>query len=294
MTGFFMLSGYAMILGYGRIEFSTWNDYKTFYLKRFITIYPLYIVSGSIFVLMMIAAGKQTVIDNLLLLPIEVLGIQAIFPGSLFAYAHNSGTWFVSCIIFCYLLYPMILHATKNIKDRTRIISIVCTLGLLVYLPFISSYFNEGGLYTNPFARLIEFVLGVQLAFIKSTNKNFLKSVSLIVCSLLLIVCTSLFNDMKSLFVAPFFAIIMWLCGNIHTSNKDYKRIRYISSLTYSFFLVQFFVWNPAKFILLHVGKMQNEILIAVTFLLCSILSILMYELIDKSIQKYLKSKLLN
>lgn len=119
MTGFFMLSGYAMTLGYGKKDFKEWSDYKRFYLKRLITIYPLYIVTGTLFVLMNIVAGKQTIIDNLLLFPIEVLGIQAIFPGSLFAYAHNSGTWFVSCIFFSYLLYPIILMATRNLKRST-------------------------------------------------------------------------------------------------------------------------------------------------------------------------------
>ena len=34
MTGFFMLSGYAMTLGYGKKDFKEWNDYKTFYIPK--------------------------------------------------------------------------------------------------------------------------------------------------------------------------------------------------------------------------------------------------------------------
>ena len=137
-------------------------------------------------------------------------------------------------------------------------------------------------------------MVGVQLTFLNSTDKTILKVVCLLVFSCLLIGCTSMFPDMKSLFVGPCFAIIIWLCGNIQVlSNRDNRRIQYISSLTYSFFLVQFFIWNPSKLILLHVGEVQNWILITSTFLLCTILSFLMYELIDKNIQKFLKTKLL-
>lgn len=149
MNGFFMLSGYAMTLGYGKKDFKEWSEYKRFYLKRLITIYPLYIVTGTLFVLMNIVAGKETIIDNLLLLPIEVLGIQAIFPGSLFAYAHNSGTWFVSCIFFSYLLYPKILMAIRNLKRSALFVLLIGFIASMIYIPSIDIAFDAPDLYTN-------------------------------------------------------------------------------------------------------------------------------------------------
>lgn len=244
MTGFFMLSGYAMTLGYGKNDFTEWNDYKRFYTKRLITIYPLYIVTGTLFVLMNIVVGKQTITDNLLLLPIEILGIQAIFPGSLFAFAHNSGTWFISCILLSYLLYPIILMGIRNMKHSALSVLLVGVIASLIYIPYIDITFSTHDLYTNPFYRFIEFSSGVLLAFNRSDKRlNTIYAIILVVSFILLISGISIASTYKYLFVAPCFAIIIWCCGNIQSiSTNRHSAIRYMSSLTYSFFLAQFFV----------------------------------------------------
>ena len=296
MTGFFMLSGYAMTLGYGKKDFKEWSDYKRFYLKRLITIYPLYIVTGTLFVLMNIVAGKETIIDNLLLLPIEVLGIQAIFPGSLFAYAHNSGTWFVSCILLSYLLYPIILMAIRNLKRSTLFVLLIGFIASMIYIPYIDIAFDAPDLYTNPFSRLLEFSTGVILAFnICDRKKNFTYIFLLVITCLLLIIGVSVASTNKYLFVGSCFAIIIWCCGNIHFDNSSsHSALRYMSSLTYSFFLAQFFIWNPLKFVILYIGRWSNEGLVIISFITCVIISVVLYEFIDKKSQKYLKKKYIN
>lgn len=284
-----------MTLGYGNKDFKEWSDYKRFYLKRLITIYPLYIVTGTLFVLMNIIAGKQTIIDNLLLFPIEVLGIQAIFPGSLFAYAHNSGTWFVSCILLSYLLYPIFLMAIRNLKRYTLFVLVICFIASMIYIPCIDITFDAPSLYTNPFYRLIEFSTGVLLAFNKCDRKqNYFYLILLVISNLLLIIGISVAPTNKHLFVGACIAIIIWSCGNIQFDNtRRYNIVIYLSSLTYSFFLAQFFVWNPLKFVILYIGRLSNEVLVIISFILCVIISVVLYEFIDKKSQKYLKKEML-
>ena len=67
-----------------------------------------------------------------------------------------------------------------------------------------------------------------------------------------------------------------------------------MSSLTYSFFLAQFFVWNPLKFVILYIGRWSNEVLVIISFITCVIISVVLYEFIDKKLQKYLKKKYIN
>lgn len=290
MTGFFMLSGYAMTLGYGKKDFKEWNDYKTFYIKRLITIYPLYIVTGNLFVLMNIVVGKQTIIDNLLLLPIEVMGIQAIFSGSLFAYAHNSGTWFVSCILLSYLLFPIILMGIRNMKHSALSVLLVGVIASMIYIPYIDITFSSHDLYTNPFYRLIEFSSGVLLAFNRSKKRlNSVYAILLAVSCILLITGISIASANKYLIVAPCFATIIWCCGNIQLNSNS--AIRYMSSLAYAFFLAQFFVWNPFKFLILKTGRLSNEVLVIISFVSCVVISVVLYEFIDKPAQNYLKKK---
>ena len=96
MTGFFLLSGYVINLTYGRKDLAKPGEMKTFYTKRLITIIPLYFVWAFFRVIAhVIVSGKSAAIEELILFPIELLGIQSVF-SSLFSFSHNGGSWFIS------------------------------------------------------------------------------------------------------------------------------------------------------------------------------------------------------
>lgn len=293
MTGFFMLSGYAMTLGYGKKSFSAWEDISNFYKKRFITIYPLYIVTGTLFVIMNICVGKQSIGDNIILLPVEILGLQAIFPGSLFEYSHNSGTWFVSCMILCYILYPILLLWVKSLHNIKYKTSLVLMLFLLIYLPLTNEHFSPTSLYANPFVRLAEFIVGILLAFVKKEVSTSIKYLTLFFGIIILITGVSFINVPKSIISAPCFALIIWAVGNIDIRvNYGEKKLIYLSSISYAFFLSQFFIWNPLKYIMLNTGRLSNIFLIVTSFVACIIISVILYEYVDKKsrclLNKYL------
>ncbi|SCX84317.1 acyltransferase family protein [Butyrivibrio sp. INlla14] len=156
MTAFFILSGFSLYISWHKQNFYSIDVIKKFYIKRFIGIMPLYYVVALLFVLVM---GNESTAQNLLLAPIEILGIQASFD-TLFNVSHNGGTWFVSCIIMCYLVYPLIQEIVKQISTKIKIIIMAIASLILLYSPFIVAFFNTSGTYPKPFFRIMEFIIG--------------------------------------------------------------------------------------------------------------------------------------
>ncbi len=113
MTGFFMLSGVSLSISNQNV-LSDIGTYKQFLYKRFAGIFPLYYFVA---ILTIIISNKETWQDLLLLLPFEVLGLQTVF-STLFAVSHNGGTWFISCLTFCYLLYPFLKWLVDQMTSK--------------------------------------------------------------------------------------------------------------------------------------------------------------------------------
>ena len=161
MTVFFLLSGYAINLSSGSKDMSNNKEIKRFYTKRLISILPLYYV-WALFVIVtrIVAKGIPAIWEELILFSVETLGIQSVF-STLFPYSHNGGSWFISSILICYFVFPLIHLLTKQIDDKRRLMLIIILSAILLYSPFVKSYFNLQSIYSNPFFRLLEFSIGV-------------------------------------------------------------------------------------------------------------------------------------
>lgn len=171
MTCFYIMSGFSLMLSNEKTEFQSSKSIISFYKKRFISIYPLYIFCGTAFVIMCIAAGLQSLADNLLLLPVEIFCFQSAFD-SLFAFAHNGGTWFISCLFICYLVFPIIHTVIKGLDNKTKVIALVLLYMICSYSPFVVKQFNTADIYTNPFFRTLGFIIGTLVyEIIKDKNR---------------------------------------------------------------------------------------------------------------------------
>lgn len=302
MTGFFMLSGYALMVAYGNKNMWEKSSIVLFYKKRFASVYPLYFVVGFFAVLMYIIAGVQKITDNIVLIPVELLGIQSFFNEAFFLFSHNSGTWFVSCILFCYLLFPFIKEGVSSFTVKSEVFFTLFFILLLSYIHFLPKYFDCGDIYTNPFVRLLEFVLGVVIASFNVNQSEKLKILKIIqswymvlISSVLLVVCCSLSTPFKYLLMYFCLTVVFLTMGMEKNSGnqKNYGILLYASKISYAFFLGQFFVWNPLKFIQLKVGAFSNVTKITVSFVLCCVISIILYEFVEKRLGDIVKKKLL-
>jgi|GEM_PF-2245197 len=72
------------------------------------------------------------------------------------------------------------------------------------------------------------------------------------------------------------------------------KLLRYLISLSYAFWLSQFFAFDTTMFIISIIRYNNNFVSIILSFIICMIYAILLHELIEKPIVKALRRKILN
>ncbi len=153
MTGFFMLSGAVNYLGNDNLRIEN-GGVINYYKKRFFGIVPLYLFFMCVFFL-----DNPYVFSDICMLPLEVMGLQSLFLGS-FSRVHNGGTWFISCLLICYFIFPLVDILIKKINTK-KLILLLGLLGLLdIYAQVITGYLRFGELYSTPFLRVDQFVMG--------------------------------------------------------------------------------------------------------------------------------------
>lgn len=302
MTGFFMLSGYALRLVYGERDLMDKKELKGFYIKRMLGVLPVYYFIAILYIVLL---GKETVVENLMLLPIEALGIQQTFFW-LSCLTHNGGTWFISCLLLGYLIYPFLQTVVKQLNTRSKILLIVLLIVIELWAVVIKNKFHTASLYGNPFYRILEFTIGLLVADVNMTAQGKLLNVlrswgALIVTSVVMLVGVSVvnyyfqINDYMILnwIVLPCFGIMLFALGSKGVKRLEKSRLlSYASKISYAFFLTQFFVWPIGSWFVELIGYNHNWIRIIFTFSLCVGFSVLVYELVQKRMTGFLRKKL--
>ena len=302
MTGFFLLSGYALRLVYGDSDIMEKRNLARFYFKRLISVLPLYYATAIIYIF---SIGEESTIDNLFLLPIEALGLQSTF-SSLFEFSHNDGTWFISCILLAYFVYPLLQSIVKQLALKHKVILLLILMAIDIWAVVISHRFEIARTYDNPFYRIIEFTCGIIVADMNIEYDNkwicVLRNKWVLICtSISLIVGVSLmrhyltFGDymLYNVLVLPCTAIMLFSLGSLRMLHPNLTKIvTYMGKISYAFFLVQFFAWPTGLRVIECIGYDSNFIRIATTFTFCCIASVVMYELVQKPIVKLISQKI--
>ena len=117
MTGFFLLSGYAINLSSDSTDMSDIKEIKRFYTKRLISILPLYYLWALIVIVTnIVAKGIPAIWEELILFPVETLGIQSVFstllPSILLITQNSKKLKYRKIIIHSLLLRHVAKHIT--------------------------------------------------------------------------------------------------------------------------------------------------------------------------------------
>lgn len=301
MTAFFMLSGYVLFLTYKDKPLVQGDALKNFYLKRVFGIFPLYLVVAVLYVVIL---GEESVFQNLVLLPIELLGLQSVF-STLFPVSHNGGTWFISCLLFAYLAFPLMQEVVKQMTARTKWVVLAICTAILFWSPLVVHTFKTDSIYSNPFFRGLEFFIGVLLcslpirdgiAKILATWKALLVEVLLLVAGVSIAVRLNIFVGNYMLYdwiVIPLFAfMILTLAGLKSPRLQNSKVLRYASAASYAFFLAQTFNTEIENWLFAACDIQNNVLQIIMSVALCAIIAVALHELIEKPCAKVLKKKL--
>jgi len=295
MTAFFIISGFSIFYIYKNKDLSDINNIKRFYLNRLLSILPLYLFMTIIY---FFVQGSDKLIDNLVVLPIEIAVIQSTF-SSLFSVFHNGGTWFISCILICYFIYPFIQTLINQTSKRTRIVIVILISLISCYSPYIVKYFGIQDIYSNPFFRALEFIIGsIACSFlvdgneVKSKHNNlFYIAVSIVILIIHIIIVTLLDFDYNwtalNVVNIPCFVLIIYFSSMINIDCLQNSRLlRYLVSISYAFFLSQFFTWDLLDIVTNKFNITSGKSKLIVAFIICLTLSILMHELIEKPLRR--------
>lgn len=263
-------------------------------------ILPLYYVVSILYVVFL---GKETFMQNIVLLPIELLGIQTFF-SSLFTFSHNGGTWFISCILICYLVFPYIAVCIRQMKEKRKLLVVLLCAFILLYAPFVEYMFSTQSIYSNPIFRLLEFTIGCILASevnrIRESKfgKIIASKILLMIESLILIICVTVVYELGigrgnymlySWICLPIFSLMILGTANLKWKHSDNSKIiLYLSTISYAFFLAQFFVWPIMK----QININSNSLKIVISIVLCTTIAIGMHEVVERP-SKTILTKLL-
>lgn len=147
---FFLLSGFVLSKGYGGQLLRGSFCYGRFLRRRLLKVYPLHLLCLVAVLLISRQPLGLPVLLNALLL-------QCWVPSSDYYFSCNAVSWFLSCMLFCYALFPLAFrHASRRL---TAAVLLGC---LAVYLLVPYDRVNSI-LYVNPLVRFADFYLGIVL-----------------------------------------------------------------------------------------------------------------------------------
>ena len=307
MTGFMLLSGFVLQCNYKKIDFSDWETVKIFYYKRAIAILPLYYCVALLYSIYGYFDGFISLKESLLLFPVEFLCIQSVFT-TLFPYSHNGGTWFISCIMICYAVFPFAQRLFSQITNRQRIIFVLIVYFLLLWSSVVQILFQLSSIYSNPFFRLLEFLIGVSIANINMSVKDnniilmlLSKRMVLALVLILLIAFITIFKRsgmpsdpmlMNCVAIPCFVSLVLGLGRIEFSSMSRYNVLVYLSSLSFAFYLAQFQpVWIVSEFICNVIGDNNiTRVFVSLSYVLA--LAIILHELVEKKSSNYFKNRI--
>ena len=241
--------------------------------------------------------GTEDYWQNLLLFPIELLGMQSFFP-SLMGISHNGGTWFVSCIVFCYMQFPLFMSIINNMSHRKLLLLYGSIIVLLVISPWIVYTFQTTEIYSNPYFRSLEFMIGMILAVgNKSLRRNrwlsWLNNKIIVIGSYLAVILVVMLlvkwhvpHVMYMSYSSILIPLFSWqLLG--HTTNDrqgNNRLLKYFADISYAFFLMQLFVFKLTNAITQNLGMTDKMVAFVIAFSACLLFAMLGHRMIEQPI----------
>lgn len=299
MVCFFVVSGFSIYYNNSNRNLLDAGELRTFYKKRFITLFPIYILVHMLSYVLVVNTVQQKIYST----PVELLGLQSMY-GGLFGISHSGATWFISSLLLGYFIYPLVQELLKMNQRCIYLVTSVIFFVLVYSEVVMLQIFGVQPGYVNPVFRAMQVAFGAALcmAFTEDDKGNNKKAAIMMVANLIitgLLTAFALHYKMGIEYVTTpiyyyliAFAMLISIKFKPRLLTKS-KLIKYAGSLTFYFFILQVFLWRLSAKVCGLTGFESNKGKLLVSFMLCVALSIICKELFDKHAQKYLKNKLL-
>lgn len=299
MVCFFVVSGFSIYYNNSNRNLLDAGELRTFYKKRFITLFPIYILVHMLSYVLVVNTVQQKIYST----PVELLGLQSMY-GGLFGISHSGATWFISSLLLGYFIYPLVQELLKMNQRCIYLVTSVIFFVLVYSEVVMLQIFGVQPGYVNPVFRAMQVAFGAALcmAFTEDDKGNNKKAAIMMVANLIitgLLTVFALHYKMGIEYVTTpiyyyliAFAMLISIKFKPRLLTKS-KLIKYAGSLIFYFFILQVFLWRLSAKVCGLTGFESNKGKLLVSFVLCVALSIICKELFDKHAQKYLKNKLL-
>lgn len=300
MSLFFILSGFILTYNYYGSDLTLQKNYISFLVKRFARIYPVYVLSGLLFMILGFfnIEAPYKIAKAIYILSIDTFLLQGWFP-TLFKYWNNGGTWSLSVEAFCYILFPTILVYLSN-QSKNKLFLLLLITYVFTVIPGLSAMCGDAIImYSIPIYRLPEFIMGMMagIIFVKFPKRQGyiefkLACISIAACIWLGYFGINLSNYVgHNVFIVPAFTFTIFLIANLKEgflfklfANKIF---RFLGEISYSFFLLQGITITlaeryHAKMIAYYPFLANNRILCILIFLSTLLLSILSFIFVEQ------------
>ena len=158
---FFILSGFILSYAYGGKVLAGTFGHRQFLKKQLSKFYPLHVVLFFAMVLLDARLGHFYSWDKL---AANLLLLQSWVPCDDFYFVANGLSWFLSDVVFFYLVFPMVFRLLVNIPVGRLLRGAVATLLLYTCLAAsIPENMINPILYAAPWTRLLDFSIGILL-----------------------------------------------------------------------------------------------------------------------------------
>ncbi|GKW17388.1 acyltransferase family protein [Pectobacterium actinidiae] len=304
---FFILSGFVMNWSSPSVH----NPFQ-FYKKRFAKIYPV-----SIFIVILLVLTGIISIERVDVWLPNALLIQTWIPQGDIYIGGNVPSWFLSVIVFLYIIYPFLLKLVKKIPTESLWMSIIlCYLALIavngaIYTllpttPLIAGWpFEVGEIqwwlsYTFPPTRIFEFTIGILLSRIILEGKWIPVSVTTSIILTALTYCIDLFMPFLLSFNLVTLIPLTFLIGSLAASDLQEKRsflhaksMQWLGSISFCFYLIHFLVlrllneWTDGN----QYDVIDAVLLIIIAGVVSLIAGWLLYKFIEQPVGNLLTAK---
>ena len=165
VTAFMTMSGFLITKKYYS-EFATNKKYMLFMKRHILKLYDLYCITMLPYILIalikimhdrsfieLISFAKKLIMNFLM--------IQSIFPNGQ-DNSINGVSWYFSCIIIIYAIFPLLVFLDKRFVKR----KVIRFLLILFCLTCIFILEPVEYLYANPLYRINQFIIGMQISLL--------------------------------------------------------------------------------------------------------------------------------
>ncbi len=267
---FLIISGSALMYTYGdKLEL------KTFYKKRFVSIYPMFWIAYFIALIPQLriwnAAGVVISKKSFILTVFGMDGYLSELGTNFFIV----GEWFLGFIILFYVIFPLLRFCINKNEILTIIVVIVL---YIVSIRFYDSVFAISKFLP---IRLPELVFGMVFIKHRFKVKWFVALPALVLLILNYIIRPEIHNSVQTTYVGILFFIVLVYVAELLKNAGFIKAIcSFLSKYSYAIFLVHHVIINNIQAILdiNSMTRAKSYALFAVLIVVILITSVLLYD----------------